>query len=391
MSRTFASPVRAIVVLGALAAVGPLSVDLYLPAFPELGRSLAATPSMVQVTLAGCLVGLGVGQLVAGPFSDRTGRRRPLLAGLGGYVAGSVLCALSPTVEVLAGARLLQGLAGAVVIVVVQAIMRDVYDGAQLARMLSRLMLVVGVVPILAPVLGGRLVAPIGWRGLFWLLAAMGAGLTLVAWRAVPETRSDQSIRRERGAFRRLLRDGWFVRCLVIATLVYVAILVYVAGAPFAYAARGVEAAQFGLLFGLNAVGLTACGQLNARLVLTFRPVRLIAAGSLVATLAGVAALVLAGTAGVVGLALPLFVLVSATGLMLPNAMALVLERHAEHAGAAAALVGCVQFLASATAVPLSGVAGAASGIPMVVAIAVATGVIAALALSARTPAPSIG
>lgn len=330
-----------------MAAVGPLSVDLYLPAFPDLVASLETSESMVQITLA------------------------------------------APTVELLAVARLGQGLAASVGVVIAQGIVRDLYDGALVARMLSRLMLVIGVVPVLAPVLGGQPVEPMGWRGRFWLLTGIGVGLTILAWRAAPETHlaRQRRPRNDGGVYRRLLSDRRFVVVLIIATLAYVAILVYVAGAPFAYSARGVGAGAFSLLFGLNAVGLTACSQLNARFVMSHPLLRLLAHGALLATFAGVLTLIACatGVAGLIGLAVPLLVLVSATGFVLPHAMALVLERHPDHAGAAAALVGCIQFLVSAAAAPLSGIAGSSTGIPMAATVTTATAAIAVLTLTLRT------
>jgi len=175
-------------VLGGLTATPPLSMDMYLPALPEVTRSLHASASTVQLTLTACLAGMALGQLVVGPMSDRWGRRRPLLAGLAVYVVATVLCALAPTVEALVGFRLVQGLAGAAGIVIARAVVRDLYDGVAMARFFSTLMLISGVAPVVAPLIGAQILRGTDWRGVFVLLAAVGLLLATLVWTRLPET-----------------------------------------------------------------------------------------------------------------------------------------------------------------------------------------------------------
>src|SRR3989441_3272854 len=179
---------RIFVLLGGLTAFGPLSIDMYLPALPAIGRDLAASESVIQLTLTACLVGLAVGQIFAGPLSDRLGRRRPLLIGVAGYVLASLMCATAPAAPLLVGFRLLQGLAGAAGIVIARAIVRDLYAGSAAARYFSRLILIFGIAPILAPVLGAQILRFTSWHGIFLALAIVTALLWLGAARALPET-----------------------------------------------------------------------------------------------------------------------------------------------------------------------------------------------------------
>ena len=180
--------VQLVIVLGALMAIGPLTIDTYLPALPQLSEEMGATDAQVQLTITGLLLGLGLGQLIIGPLSDAFGRRRPLLIGLAAHGVMSVLCAVAPSIELLTVTRTLQGLGGAAVAVVAMAIVRDLFTGIRAAQLLSRLILVLGVAPILAPSLGSALLTFTSWRGIFVVLAVAAVGLWLLAWRALPET-----------------------------------------------------------------------------------------------------------------------------------------------------------------------------------------------------------
>jgi DHA1 family bicyclomycin/chloramphenicol resistance-like MFS transporter len=182
------SQVRLVFIIGALSAFGPLSLDMYLPALPSLSQELGGTATQAQLTLTACLLGLAAGQVLAGPLSDALGRRRPLLAGLLGYTGASLLCALAPSVPILIGLRLLQGLAGAAGIVIARAVVRDLYSGTEAARFFSLTMAVNGLAPILAPILGGQLLRVTSWRGVFFVLAAIGLALVLVAALGLRET-----------------------------------------------------------------------------------------------------------------------------------------------------------------------------------------------------------
>lgn len=387
-----------VLLLGSVIAIGPLSIDLYLPAFPELADSLGTNESMVQLTLTACLIGLAIGQAIIGPLSDALGRRRPLLGGLIGYTVASVLCAVAPSGITLTGARFAQGLFGAAGLVIAQALVRDLVAGRMVARVLSRLILVMGMAPVLAPAIGGQLLMVTGWRGVFWALALFGVVMGLIVAAFVPETLSAErrrtgGVKDALGSYRRLFSDRRFVAHIGIGGLGFVLIFSYVSGSPFAYQEiHGVSPQLFGVLFGLNAVGMVAASQLNARLVLTLEPVRILRAA---VPVTAVAALVLlfttaTGAFGLAGLMVPLFAVMTSIGFILPNNGALALNRHPESAGTAAALLGSGQFAVGAFAGPLIGAVDTGTALPMSSAMVIGAFGLAALAvvLARRTRTP---
>ena len=368
---------RLFVILGGLTAFGPLSIDTYLPALPAIGRDLTASESVIQLTLTACLVGLAAGQVVAGPLSDTLGRRRPLLVGVAAYVLASVLCAVAPSAPILVGLRLLQGIGGGAGIVIARAIVRDLYEGAAAARYFSRLVLVMGLAPMLAPVLGGQLLRVTSWHGIFLALALITALLWLGAARALPETLPAE---RRRGggpgatvlAFRALLADTRFLGYALAGGLAFGAMFAYIAGSPFVLEGiYGVSPQTFSLMFGLNALGFVVASQVNGSLVGHVRPARMLTAGVTVtgaASLSLLAVVLLHGSLPAV--LLPLFCLVSSIGFVVPNATALALTRHPEAAGTGSAVLGVVQYAIGAAGAPLVGVAGIASALPMAGVIA---------------------
>lgn len=379
---------RLFVLLGGLTAFGPLSIDLYLPALPAIGRDLAAGESLIQLTLTACLIGLAIGQVVAGPISDALGRRRPLLIGVAGYVVASLLCALAPTAVILVALRLLQGLTGAAGIVIARAIVRDLYSGSAAARYFSRLILVMGLAPILAPVLGAQLLRVTSWHGIFLVLALITALLWLGAARALPETLPAE--RRRPGGlsdtvhtFRRLAADTQFIGYAVAGGLAFGAMFAYIAGSPFVLQGiYGVSPQTFSLIFGLNALGFVITSQINGSLVSRIPPARLLTVGVTITGVAGLAllAVILIGGLGLAAVLLPLFVLVSSIGFVVPNAVALALSKHPEAAGTGSALLGVIQSGIGAAGAPLVGIAGITTALPMAGVIAV-SGVGAVLAL----------
>ena len=362
-----------VIVLGALIALGPLTIDMYLPAFPRIGDELGASDSAVQLTLTGMLLGLAVGQLVIGPLSDAFGRRRPLVIGLGAHAGASLLCAIAPTVGVLAAVRVVQGLAGAALSVVAMAIVRDLFAGVAVARIMSRLMLVIGLAPILAPSIGSLVLGFTSWRGIFVVLAGAALLLVLVAALGIretlpPERRRPATVRATLGAYRVLLGDRVFVALAFVGGSMLAAMFAYVSGASFVLQdGFGMDARTFGLVFGLNAAGLTVTSQLNPVLLRHFS-VRNVLTGAVVgATLASAALLVvgLTGFGGLAGVLVPLALVVSLAGLAIPNTPALALTRHGEAAGTAAAVLGCVQFGVGAVVAPLVGAFGSTTAAPM--------------------------
>jgi MFS transporter, DHA1 family, multidrug resistance protein len=385
---------KLVVILGALSAFGPLSVDFYLPALPRLTRDFGASASAGQLTLTACVLGLAFGQLGAGPLSDRFGRRPPLLAGLAAYCAASAACAVAPSIWLLVVLRLVQGLGGAAGLVVARSVVRDLRSGAAAARLFSILMLVTGVVPVLAPVVGGQLLALTSWRGLFLILAGIDAAILVAAALWLPETLAPER-RRARGsgaAFGELVRDRLFLAYATVLGLAFAEMFSYIAGSSFVLQdVYGLSPQLYGGVFGLNALGLVACSQLNRALVGRLSPRRLLAAGVAAGSAAGATllALVLAGGAGLAGVLPCLFVVVAAIGLVLPNAAALALTDYPHAAGSASAVLGVFQFGFGAAAAPLVGVAGTGTAVPMALSIAL-FGVAAPAALGvARRPGPS--
>ncbi|MGP3979600.1 multidrug effflux MFS transporter [Streptomyces sp. KR80] len=365
-------------VLGGLTALPPLSMDMYLPALPEVTAALRSPAATVQLTLTACLAGMALGQLVVGPMSDKWGRRRPLIVGLVGYVVATALCAFAPTAELLIGFRLLQGLAGAAGIVIARAVVRDLYDGVAMARFFSTLMLVSGVAPVVAPLIGGQVLRITDWRGVFWVLTAVGGLLTVVVARYLretlpPERRHGGGLPATLRTIRGLLADRVFTGYVLTGGFSFAALFAYVSASPFVVQEiYGASPQTFSLLFGLNSIGLVGVGQLSGKVLVGRVSLdKTVGAGLSLITLAATALLLMAsgvfGEVGLAPIAAGLFVLMSAMGLALPNTNALALMRTPHAAGSASALLGTSSFLIGAVASPLVGIAGEDTAVPMAV------------------------
>jgi MFS transporter, DHA1 family, multidrug resistance protein len=366
---TRAQRTRLVVLLGSLIAIGPLTIDMYLPALPAITDDFATTAAAVQLTLTGTLAGLALGQLVIGPLSDAFGRRAPLLAGIALHILASVLCVLAPNVGTLGVLRVVQGLGVAAASVVAMAIVRDLFSGAAFARLFSRLMLVIGAAPILAPTVGGAVLRWTQWRGVFVALAAFGVLMLVVAALALPETLPPH--RRRRGGtveslrtYRTLLRDRTFMGLVFVAGLGMAAVFAYVSGSSFVFQGQyGLSQQEFALAFGAGAVGLIAATQINVRLLRRFSPQQILVAGLTMGTVAGGALIVVAATGfgGLASVLAALWIVLASAGLAMPNAPALAMTGYGEAAGTAAALLGAVQFGVGALTAPLVGVLGTGS------------------------------
>jgi len=377
--------------LGGFTAFGPLSMDLYLPAFPLLGHDLGATDAAVQLTLTADVIGIVVGQLILGPMSDAWGRRRLLLGSTLVCAVASLLCALAPSVGLLVIWRFLQGASGGGGIVLARAIAADVARGVAAARLFSLFMTVSSVAPIIAPVIGGIMLTITGtWQPMFYLLAIVCVALAAVSWWAIPETLPAQ--RRHRGglrdtgrAFVQLMRDRVFVGYALTVAFAYASLFGYISGSSFVLQDLfGLSAMQFSLMFAINAAGMILLGLLNARLVQRISVRRLLMIGLVASAVAGLVLLLVAGTAlgagmGVVAVLIPLFVVVATRGLVSANATVLGVQR-APAAGAASAVLGACMFGGGILVSPLLAL-GDASAIPM--AAVVAGGAIAALLATA--------
>ena len=375
-------------------------MDAYLPGLPELARDFGVSPSAAQVTVTTYLLGLALGQLLSGPLSDVHGRRRPLVAGMAVFTVTTLACSLAPSLYVLAGMRLVQGTAAAVGVAVGRAIVRDLYAGAAGARYLSRLMMVIGLAPILAPIVGGQLLRFTSWRGVFVALAVLGLALTAIGARLLPETLPRER-RRAAGlgitlrTFAQLLADPRFVGFVLIVGLGGGAMIGYVAGSSFVLQdVYGASPQLYGLLFGLNAVFLVAGAQVNAHLLATRSPRSLLRVGLVMLVVAGVALVVIVSLpkAGLATVMAPLMLQMASWSFVQANALALALTDHPAVAGTAAALLGVSQYAFGAFTAPLVGLGGSDTALPMALVIA-ACAVGAAVAfegLASRSPVPQL-
>jgi DHA1 family bicyclomycin/chloramphenicol resistance-like MFS transporter len=368
---------KLVLVLGFLIAIGPLTIDLYLPSLPTITDDLQATAAAVQLTLTGTLAGLALGQLLIGPVSDAVGRRVPLLFGIGVHILASVLCVIAPNLATLGTLRVLQGLGAAAAAVVAMAIVRDLFTGLAAARLLSRLMLVMGAAPVLAPTLGGIVLNWTSWRGVFVVLALLGIAMLTVTALALPETlpverRRNGGVRGTVRDYGRLFTDRAYIGLILVAGLGMAALFAYVSGSSFVFQEQyGLSEQQFGFVFGAGAVGLITATQLNVRLLRRWSPSQILMSALGAGAVAGLVLLLCAATGfgGIAGLLVPLWSVLAAAGLAFPNAPALALSRHGETAGTAAALLGAVQFGVGALAAPLVGVLGTgAVGMALVIA-----------------------
>jgi DHA1 family bicyclomycin/chloramphenicol resistance-like MFS transporter len=365
-------PAQTVVVLGGLTMFGPLSLDLYLPALPQLADDLNASASAAQLSITACLVGLAVGQLLAGPLSDRLGRKRPLLIGLVAYLLASIACALAPSVTVLIVLRLIQGLGGAAGIVISRAIARDLYSGSALMIFFSRLLLIAGLAPVLAPILGGQLSLIMSWRGIFGVLAGFGAVLLLAGWFGLKETLPPE--RRIVGGFGRtvqgyntLLHDRFFVGCALSSGLAGATMFAYIAGSTFVLQRiYGMSPQGFSFVFGGISLGLVAAAQIGARIALVWPLTRVLGLGLMINLFGATALLVTVITGLPMGVLIgALVVMVCAVGLIFPTANALAMADYPDLAGAASSLQGLSQFVFGAVAAPLVGIAGEHTAVPL--------------------------
>lgn len=359
------STIKWVLLLGSMTALAAMTTDMYLPSLPEVASELNTGMSQAQFTIAGTLIGGAIGQLFIGPLSDRYGRRAPVFIGLIVHVLASLGAAFALTVGTLFVLRMFQGVGNAAAGVVAIAVIRDRMSGAEASSLLSRLMLVIGLAPLLAPTVGAALAHLWSWRAVFIALGAMGLGLLLITWRFLPETlpaeRRSTSSRDIIGSYGVLLRDRRFLAYALLPGLTMAALFAYVAGSPFVLREDfNLTTGQFSLLFAVNGIGLVVAAQVNAALVKRFAPVRIMRLAAPAAAFFSFALFVTAwtGFGGLLGLLIPLFLLMTANAFIPPNASALALTRHGERAGAAAALIGAVQAGTAGLAAPAVGALG---------------------------------
>jgi DHA1 family bicyclomycin/chloramphenicol resistance-like MFS transporter len=377
-----------VLVLGALTALGPFTIDLYLPAFPVLQDELGVSASAVQLTLTGTMIGFGLGQLIVGPWSDKVGRRLPLILATALHIAASLAAAFAPDIVWLSVFRLLQGFGAAAGGVVAMAMVRDLFGGKPLVRMLSRLALVNGLAPVLAPVIGSQLLQVMDWRGIFVVLAVYGAVVVVAVAFFIVETLppsrrgiSGHSTLRDRYAA--LFRDRVYLGAAIIGGMTFTGLFGYLSTSSFLFQeVYSFNAQEYGLLFAVNSVGVIIGVQTSSRLMRGSVEPQWILAGTTVVHLAMAATIMAldASGAGFWGTAVPLWFYILACGFAFPAVQVLALAHHGAEAGTAASLLGALNFGLAGVISPLIGLMGVGSAVPMAFVMLLA-GVVAIAAL----------
>ncbi|AKT39634.1 Bcr/CflA family multidrug efflux MFS transporter [Chondromyces crocatus] len=388
------SELRLALILGALSALGPLTIDMYLPSFPALARSLGVNIAAVQLTLATYLAGLAVGQLAYGPLADRFGRRLPLLAGLGLYIAASLVCAVTTNLPALATARFIQALGGCSGMVISRTVVRDHFDERGSARLYSSLMLVMGVAPILAPLLGSQVLLVASWRAIFLALALAGTAALFLIALTLPESLPVQHRQRHSLAailrtFGGLVRERRFLRLSIAGGTTQAAMFAYISGSPFVFIELfHVSPQRYPFIFGANALGLIAASQLNRWLVVRLGVIRVFRGAVVVALLAHATLwLSVRLDAGLLFMLPALFVGIASGGLILPNVTAAAMAPFSATAGSASALLGTLQMTCGALASTAVSILADGTALPMVT-VMLTCAVLASILVAPERPAP---
>lgn len=360
-----------VLVLGLLTALGPFTIDLYLPAFPIIGHELGVSATAVQLTLTATTIGFAAGQLVIGPFSDKFGRRMPLILATALHVGASVGAAMSTDITMLGMFRVLQGIGAAGGGVVAMAMVRDLFGGYQLVKMLSRMALVNGMAPILAPVIGSQLLGIMDWPGIFWFLAAYGALVVVAAFVFIVETLPPERRKFDGESvadrYRAVFKDRIFVGTLLVGGLNFAALFTYLSASTFLFQTTyGFTPQQYGYLFAVNSLGVVTGVQLAARIMRHTGP-QWVIAWATVAQVAAAAAMIIFDQLGfgLWGVIIPLWFFICATGFMFPSVQVLGLARNGRQAGTAASLLGATTFGFAGLITPVVGIIGVKTATPM--------------------------
>ncbi|BFT73972.1 multidrug effflux MFS transporter [Paenibacillus sp. P36] len=367
---------RLALLLGLFSTLGPFTIDMYLPAFPEIVKQFGTTASLVQLSLTACLLGLGIGQLVMGSLSDVYGRRNPLLISMAFYVVASLACAFSPNIGVLIAFRFVQGFSASAGIVISRAIARDLYSGHELTKFFSLLLLVGNLGPLVAPVTGSGILSFTTWVGVFIALAILGLYLlTMTKWKLQETLPSDRrrpsNFMEQLKNYGSLLRDRQFVGYMLAQGIMIAGVFAYVSGTPFIYQnIYGASPTVFALLFGSNGISLIIGSQVVGRMSHRVSEQAFLLFGLWVAFFASLTVLVVAIVHGpLFALVIPLFFFVAAIGITSTAAFPLAMESQSQNAGSAAALLGVIPFLLGAVVSPLVGIAGENTAVPLGVII----------------------
>ncbi len=365
-----------ILILGALTMIGPFSIDMYLPGFPAIAKDLQTTVVEVQLSLASFFIGASLGQLFYGPITDRFGRKRPLYFGLSLYMLASLACVFAPNVETLIALRFVQALGGSVGMVVSRAVVRDLYQPEEMAKIFSMLMLVMGIAPIIAPSLGGILAAELGWQAIFLTLTIISASVLLGMYLALPETKgADPTVSLHPKLvlkdYIQIFKNRQFLTYVMVGGISGAGMFAYISGSPFVFIQlHEVPEATFGIIFSANALGLILAGQINRLVLRSWSTKQIIKFVNIIQLIFGLLLVVYAFTqfGGLPMLITLIFCYMSTLGFIYPNAGALAMSPFTRNAGAASALMGSLHFVVSAisaaivsafdngTALPMSGV-----------------------------------
>ncbi|WP_446899004.1 multidrug effflux MFS transporter [Clostridium sp. LBM24168] len=364
------------VILGILAGLGPLVTDLYIPSLPTVSKFFNASTSITQLSLTTSLLGLAIGQIIIGPISDKTGRRKPLILSLIIFTFSSLLCPLTSSIYFFILMRLLQGLAGAGGIVISRAMARDIYSGKLLVQFFSMLMLVNGIAPIISPVLGAQLLKFVNWQGIFYILAILGLLLCIMVWAGIKESlsinmRSIGNLRNNFVGLIHLFKDEIFIGYTFIQGFILAGMFGYISASPFVIQdIYGLSAQQFSLCFAINGLGIVTMTQVTGHLAKKF-PLNKILGGGLFISLLG--SLVLFGmtiiNGPLISILIPLFIVISSVGTITTTTGSLAMEPKGDEAGSASSLLGFMPFALGALASPLVGIAGENTSIPMGIVI----------------------
>ncbi|AWC27186.1 MULTISPECIES: multidrug effflux MFS transporter [Bacillus cereus group] len=366
-----------IIVLGTLTAIGPLSIDMYLPSLPKLMGDLQTSASLAQLTLTACLLGLSVGQLFVGSISDIYGRRKPLIIALIIYVASSLLCAVAPSIWILVLLRFLQGASGSAGIVISRAMVRDMYTGPEMTKFFSLLMLVNGAAPILAPIIGGQLLQFTSWHGVFIVLGVISICMLISVIFVLRETlpleeRITGGVAGTLSVYGKLLKDRLFMGYAVSQGFVSAAMFAYISGSPFVLQnIYGASPQAFSLFFAINGIGIIIASQITGRLAGKVSEKALFVVGIGIAAVGGTSLLLtIVFGIGLIGVLCSLFLVVSSVGVVSTTGFSLAMRNQKQAAGTAAALLGLLQFISGALVAPLVGIGGSNTALPMGVVIA---------------------
>ena len=379
-SKTRSYPAIVLFVLGLIQAIWPLTMDLYLPALPLIGRDLASSSNIVQLTLTGAFMGMAIGQLLAGPVSDRIGRVKPLVIVLVIYTLATVACSLAPSIETLIAARFIQGFGASASSVIVSAMVRDMSSGALMVRLIARLQLVNGVFVVASPAIGAQLLAFLDWRGLFWILVVYGS-LLLIATISVlvrfetnpPEKRALRDGAGLRDDYRVLLADKKYLAAVAVGGLLWAAMMSYMASSAFLFTELyGLDATAYAIIFGAHGALMIAGAQLSARLVPRFGVERIMVlglTGAAISAIALVVSVTVAPDAGLLPFVVPLFFFTTSFGFVSPSIQSAALENHATRAGTASSLLGATSMVLGSLAVPFVGAFGTETPAPVTIAM----------------------